>query len=55
MFAGKKRLHPLPLRPIKIETPFKQWELDFISEINPTSSGQQKWILTAIDYFTKWV
>ena len=26
-----------------------------IGEIHPPSSGQHKWILTATDYFTKWV
>ena len=46
---------PLPLKPISIEAHFQQWGLDFIGEINPTSSGQHKWILTAIDYFTKWI
>jgi hypothetical protein len=35
--------------------PFQQWGLDFIGEIHPTSSGQHRWILTAIDYFTKWI
>ena len=29
--------------------------LDFIGQINPSSSGQHKWILVAIDYFTKWI
>jgi hypothetical protein len=29
--------------------------LYFIGEINPPSSGQHKWILTATDYFTKWI
>ena len=29
--------------------------MDFIGEINPSSSGQHKWILTATDFFTKWV
>eukprot|EP00253_Pinus_taeda_P010005 PITA_10005 len=29
--------------------------LDFIGEIHPSSSGQHKWILTATDYFTKWI
>ena len=29
--------------------------LDFIGEINPSSSGQHKWILVATDYFTKWI
>jgi hypothetical protein len=46
---------PLPLKPIKVETPFQQWGLDFIGKINPNSSGQHKWILTTTYYFTKWV
>ena len=45
----------LPLNPISVEAPFQQWGLDFIGEINPNSSGQHKWILTATDYFTKWI
>ena len=27
----------------------------FIGEINPSSSGQHKWILVSTDYFTKWI
>ena len=46
---------PLPLKPIKFETHFQQWGLDFIGEINLNSSGQHKWIFIATDYFTKWV
>ena len=38
-----------------MEEPFRQWGLDFIGEIKPPSSGQFKWIMTATDYFTKWV
>jgi len=45
----------LPLNPISVEAPFQQWGLDFIREINPNSSGKHKWILTATDYFTKWI
>ena len=29
--------------------------MDFIGEIHPPSSGQHEWILTATDYFTKWI
>ena len=29
--------------------------MEFIGEINPASSGQHKWILTATNFFTKWV
>jgi hypothetical protein len=45
----------MPLVPIKVEAPFQQWGLDFLGEINPHSSAQHRWILTATDYFTKWV
>eukprot|EP00253_Pinus_taeda_P025706 PITA_25706 len=51
----KRKALPLPLRPISTEKPFQQWGLDFIGEIHPPSSGQQKWTLTATDYFTKWI
>ena len=54
-FYGKRKVLPLPLNPIMIEAPFQQWGLDFIGEINPNSSGQHKWILTATNYFTKWI
>eukprot|EP00253_Pinus_taeda_P004005 PITA_04005 len=53
IFEGKKKLLPLPLKPISIEKPFQQWGLDFIGEIHPSSSGQHRWILKATDYFTK--
>jgi len=48
-------LLPLPLKPVDVSAPFQQWGLDFIGEIHPTSSAQHKWILTATDYFTKWI
>jgi hypothetical protein len=54
-FSGKKQLKSLPLKPIVASTPFQQWGLDFIGEIHPPSSGQHRWILTATDYFTKWI
>eukprot|EP00253_Pinus_taeda_P005641 PITA_05641 len=55
VFEGKRKILPLPLKPISTEKPFQQWGLDFIGEIHPSSSGQHKWILTATDYFTKWI
>jgi ribonuclease HI len=54
-FSGKQQLKSLPLKPIVASTPFQQWGLDFIGEIHPPSSGQHRWILTATDYFTKWI
>jgi hypothetical protein len=55
MFVGKQKLLSLPLKPINSSSFFHQWGLDFIGEINPPSSGQNKWILTTTDYFTKWI
>jgi hypothetical protein len=34
--------------------PFRGWGLDFIDEIHPGSSKGHRFILVAIDYFTKW-
>jgi hypothetical protein len=54
-FSGKQQLKSLPLKPVVASGPFQQWGLDFIGEIHPASSGQHRWILTATDYFTKWI
>eukprot|EP00253_Pinus_taeda_P009426 PITA_09426 len=53
--AGRQKKPSLPLQPVNIEQPFSQWGLDIIGEILPHSSKQHRYILTAIDYFTKWV
>ena len=55
IFEGRQKLQPLPLKPIEVSAPFQQWGLDFIGEIHPASSGQHRWILTATNYFTKWI
>ena len=38
-----------------ITKPFEQWGMDIIGEIKANYSLQHKYILTAIDYFTRWV
>ena len=55
IFQGKKKLLPLPLKPVSVNAPFQQWGLDFIGEIHPVSSAHHRWILTGADYFTKWI
>eukprot|EP00253_Pinus_taeda_P019486 PITA_19486 len=55
IFERRQKLQPLPLKPIEVSAPFQQWGLDFIGEIHPASSSQHRWILTATDYFTKWI
>ena len=54
-FEGKRKFLLLQLKAIFVEAPFQQWGLDFIGEINPTSSGQHRWILKDTNYFTKWI
>jgi len=43
------------LQPIITPWPFSQWGLDLIGKTHPTSSNGHKFIITAIEYFTKWV
>lgn len=38
IFEGRRKLLPLPLKTIAVESPFQQCGLDFIGEIHPTSS-----------------
>ena len=52
VFQGKRKLLPLLLKLIVVNVPFQQWGLNFIGEINPTSSAQHRWILTTTDYVT---
>jgi hypothetical protein len=54
-FSRKKQLKSLPLKPVATTGPFQQWGLDFIGDIHPPSSGHHRWILTATDYFSKWI
>jgi hypothetical protein len=54
-FDEKRRLQPLPLKYISVEASFMKWGLNFIGEIHLPYSTQHRWILTATDYFTKWI
>ena len=53
--VGRQAKEAGPLKPVTITKPFEQWGIDIIGEINPNSSLQHKYILTATDYFTRWV
>jgi hypothetical protein len=54
-FSGKQQLKSLPLKLVVVYGPFQQWGLEFIGEIHPASIHHHRWILTATDYFTKWI
>ncbi|KAH9289367.1 hypothetical protein KI387_033484, partial [Taxus chinensis] len=54
-FIGRPKLAGLPLNLLVIDEPFQKWELDFIGTLNPPSSVGHTHMLTATDYFIKWV
>jgi hypothetical protein len=43
-----------PLQSVTVDQPFQQWGLDVIGPINHVSSLQHKYILTTMNYFTRW-
>jgi transposase InsO family protein len=52
--SGRLQKPAFPLQPVTVDSPFQQWGLDIIGPINPLSSQQHKYIVTATDYFTRW-
>jgi hypothetical protein len=46
--------HASVMNPIVKPWPFRGWGLDFIREIHPRSFKGHRFILVAMDYFTKW-
>ena len=55
MSAGRDKRATIPLQLVTVSRPFEQWGLDIIGEITPSSLKQHKYILTATNFFTKWV
>ncbi|KAL2250205.1 UNVERIFIED_CONTAM: hypothetical protein Sindi_2494200 [Sesamum indicum] len=43
-----------PMEPIKIACPFDQWGIDIVGPF-PPAQAQKKFIIMAVEYFTKWV
>ena len=54
MHAPLKHLPAEPLHPVEVYWSFQIWGLDFIGPIYPASSKGHKFILTTVEYFTKW-
>ncbi|XP_065026133.1 uncharacterized protein LOC135650583 [Musa acuminata AAA Group] len=52
--ARTPRQPAIPLNPVTCAWPFAQWGLDLLGPF-PPASGQQKYIIVGVDYFTKWV
>ena len=55
IYANKVHVPHIPLNVMTSPWPFAMWGIDMIGEIKPTASNGHRFILVAIDYFTKWV
>lgn len=53
-FANISHTPPTELITLCSPYPFAKWEIDLVGPL-PTSRGQTKFTIVAIDYFTKWV
>lgn len=49
------RVPPHELNVMSLAFPFVAWGIDIIDPIEPPASNGHRFILVAIDYFTKWV
>ena len=54
-FADNVNAPPVPLNVLSAPWPFSMWGIDVIGAIEPKASNDHRFILVAIDYFTKWV
>ncbi|WJX28344.1 hypothetical protein P8452_17080 [Trifolium repens] len=55
IYADKVHVPPTPLNVMASPWPFSMWGIDVIGLIEPRASNGHRFILVAIDYFTKWV
>ena len=54
-FTDNVNVPPHPLNVMSAPWPFSMWGIDVIGAIEPKASNDHRFILVAIDYFTKWV
>ncbi|WRX13925.1 Integrase [Theobroma cacao] len=55
VYADRIHAPPAPLHVFTAPWPFSMWGMDVIGLITPKASNGHRFILVAIDYFTKWV
>src|SRR3954470_15950016 len=55
VYADRIHVPPTPLNVLTSPCPFAMWGIDMIGRIEPQASNGHRFILVAIDYFTKWV
>ena len=48
-------LPPTVLNSLSSPWPFTAWGIDIIGEIRPNASNGHKYIVVAIDYFSRWI
>jgi len=54
-YADNINVSPTTLKVLSTPWPFSMWGIDVIRAIEPNASNGHRFILVAIDYFTKWV
>jgi hypothetical protein len=54
-FGNIQKSQAAAMNPIIKLWPFRGWGIDLIDQVYPPSSKGHKFVLVAIDYFTKWV
>ncbi|RDY12832.1 Pol polyprotein, partial [Mucuna pruriens] len=54
-YANYLNVAPLALHSLNAPWPFSMWGISVIGPIEPKVSNGHRFILVAIDYFTKWV
>ncbi|XP_028215089.1 uncharacterized protein LOC114397183 [Glycine soja] len=54
-FADNVNASAVPLNILVVPWPFSMWGIDVIGAIEPKASNRHRFVLVAIDYFTKWV
>jgi ribonuclease HI len=55
IYADKVHVPPTPLNVLSAPWPFSMWGIDMIGMIESKAANGHRFILVAIDYFTKWV
>jgi len=55
IYADKTHVQPNTLNVLSSPWPFSMWGIYMIGKIEPKTSNGHRFILVAIDYFTKWV
>lgn len=53
-FANLTHAPPTRMTPLHSPIPFSQWKIDLVTDL-PATVGNKKWLIVAIDYFTKCV